>query len=304
MESLSSFVQSPPFSRASIALVGLLTLAFFWWRAGSIHSVLDRLWRLIAGKADVHDPVLKALLQESRDIEKFQFIYRLKVETMDEMRNLIAWMATHRVGMSKLQTMRKWIDATSEEMIQQPPKHYVSSHLGLASLAMIVIVVLGPLAGSRDAYLQMRTSKVWFKTDAVTVKAPFEGWTFRHDQCASNRSELAQITGFSQSETEAICDALKDDGLKPLVKQTLKFQAWTGIAGIAIALIFAFTNLGAAISAQAANRLRKKLYTAESKTQNMFTDHHAAPAPAENTSSPSPRRRRLQPPGPSDGSST
>lgn len=127
MESLSSFVQSPLLSRASIALAGLLALAFFWWRAGSIHSVLDRIWRLIAGKADVHDPVLKALLQESRDIEKFQFIYRLKVETMNEMRELIAWMATHRVGMSKLQTMRKWIDTTSKEIIRQPPKHYVPS---------------------------------------------------------------------------------------------------------------------------------------------------------------------------------
>lgn len=297
MESLSSFVQSPLFSRASIALAGLCALAFFWWRAGSIHSVLDRIWRLIAGKADVHDPVLKALLQESRDIEKFQFIYRLKVETMNEMRELIAWMATHRVGMSKLQTMRKWIDTTSKEMIRQPPKHYVPSHLGLATLAMIVIMGLGPLAGSHDAYLQMRASKVWFKTDAVTVKAPFEGWTFRQDQCASNRSVLAQITGFSQSETEAICDALKNDGLKPLVKQTVEFQAWTGIVGIAIALIFAFTNLGAAISAQAANRLRKKLYTAESKTQDGSTDNHAAPAPAETKSAPSPRRRRSQPPG-------
>lgn len=268
MESLSSFVQSPLFSRASIALAGLLALAFFWWRAGSIHSVLDRLWRLLAGKADVHDPALKALLQESRDIEKFQFVYRLKVETMDEMRNLIAWMAAHRVGMPRLQTMRKWIDTTSEEMIRQPPKHYVPRHLGLAALAMIAIMGLGLLAGSHDAYLQMRTSKVWFKTDAVTVKAPFDGWKFTQEQCISNRSELAQITGFSQSETEVICDALKDDGLKPLVKQTVEFQAWIGIFGVAIALTFAFNNLGGAISAQAANRLRKKLYTTERTTSD------------------------------------
>lgn len=259
MESLPSFVQSPLFSRASIALAGLLALAFFWWRAGSIHSVLDRLWRLIAGKADVHDPALKALLQESRDIEKFQFVYRLKVETMDEMRNLIAWMAAHRVSMPKLQTMRKWIDITSAEVIRQPPKHYVSGHLGLASLAMIVIMCLGLLASSHDAYLQMRTSKIWFKTDAVTVKSPLGAWTFNKDECTSNISAVPKITGFSQSETEMICHAFQTGELKAFVKETVGYQALAGIFCTTIALTLFIFNIAAAFSARSAEMLCSQL---------------------------------------------
>ncbi|MCF2135223.1 hypothetical protein IHE27_03375 [Mycetohabitans endofungorum] len=102
MESLSTFVQSPALSPLSIIFGGLIMVGLFWWRAGSIHIVLDRLWRLVAGKADVHDPVLKALLLESRDIEKFKYTYRLKVETMAAIHRLDKWRRTHEISMSRL----------------------------------------------------------------------------------------------------------------------------------------------------------------------------------------------------------
>ncbi|WP_423739680.1 DUF6216 family protein [Cupriavidus basilensis] len=110
MESLSAFVQSPLFSRLSIVITGLALLVLFWWRAGSIHSILERLWLLIAGKAEVHDPELKSIFQKNRDLEKFRFFYRLKVEPLADVRKLAAWMEVHGVGMSRLQRMRRWVD--------------------------------------------------------------------------------------------------------------------------------------------------------------------------------------------------
>lgn len=283
MESLSTFVQSPLFSQFSVAIGGLITLGFFWWRAGSIHSVLDRIWRLIAGKANVHDPILKSLLQESHDIEKFQFIYRLKVETMAEMRNLASWMKVHGVGMARLQKMHQWIDVTSTEVVRPPPKHYVLSHLVFACLATLAIIGLVQLATSHDAYLQMRTSKVWFKTNGVTVKAPLEGWSFDRARCAANRDTVAQLAGFSASETDVICNALKDDGLKPLVKQTIEFQGWTGIIGVVLALVLAFVNLGAAGAAQAAQRLRKQLYPPDASNPSTDGEKPTVTNPASST---------------------
>lgn len=140
VDSLSTFVQSPLFSRLSVVLGGLIVVGLFWWRAGSIHTVLDRLWRLVAGKADVHDPVLKSLLLESRDIEKFQFIYRLKVETMVDVHKLATWMETRGVGMARLQKIRRWVDVTSAEVVSQPPRHYVRSHCVFGCMAMLTIL--------------------------------------------------------------------------------------------------------------------------------------------------------------------
>ncbi|MCG1017232.1 MULTISPECIES: DUF6216 family protein [Burkholderiaceae] len=260
MESLSTFVQSPALSPLSIIFGGLIMVGLFWWRAGSIHIVLDRLWRLVAGKADVHDPVLKALLLESRDIEKFKYTYRLKVETMAAIHRLDKWRRTHEISMSRLQKMRFWIDTTSHEMVRQPPRHYVLIHLAWACLALFPISGISQLVGSGDAYLQTRTSKVLFKTDAVTVKAPLGGWSFDSAKCVADKAGLAQLTGFNASEIDAICNALKDDSLKALVKQTLKEQAWVAIAVVLVAVVVALSNILAARAAKEALRLRKQLY--------------------------------------------
>ncbi|MEJ2769016.1 DUF6216 family protein [Mycetohabitans sp. B46] len=260
MESLSTFVHSPLFSQLSIIIGGLIMVGLFWWRAGSIHSVLDRLWQLFAGKADVHDPVLKALLLESRDIEKFKYTYRLKVETMAAIHMLDKWRRTHEISMSQLQRMRSWIDTTLPEVVRQPSRHYVLIHFASACLALLLMLGIGQLAASGNAYLQMRVSKVLFKTDAVTVKAPLEGWSFDSARCAADKAGLAQLTGFNASETDAICNALKDNSLKALVKQTLKCQAWVAIAAVLVAVVVALSNILAVRSAKEALRLRKRLY--------------------------------------------
>lgn len=156
--------------------------------------------------------------------------------------------------------MRFWIDTTSHEMVRQPPRHYVLIHLAWACLALFPISGISQLVGSGDAYLQTRTSKVLFKTDAVTVKAPLGGWSFDSAKCVADKAGLAQLTGFNASEIDAICNALKDDSLKALVKQTLKEQAWVAIAVVLVAVVVALSNILAARAAKEALRLRKQLY--------------------------------------------
>lgn len=262
MDSLSTFVQSPLFSRLSIVSTSVALVAFFWWRAGSIHSILERLWLLIAGKTEVHTPDLKVIFQENRDLERFRFLYRLKVETMTEVRRLILWMSEHGVGMFRLQKMRSWIDVSTSEILVQPPKHFLPSRLAIACAAFLAMVCVGQLAASQFAYFQMRASKTWFKANATTVSAPLGGWTFTAAEC-TDKSNLSQMTGFLDSETDVICKALQEKSIDSLVKQTVKLQSWTGLGFMLVALITAIFNILAAVAAQEAARLWKRLHVAD-----------------------------------------
>lgn len=264
MESLSTFIQSPLFSPLFICFIVLVAIVLFWWRAGSIHAVLDRFWRVVAGKADVNDPVLKSLLLESRDIEKFQFIYRLKIETIADIHKISTWRSKHGIGMFQLQKIRRWVDIKSTEIVCEPPKHYAISHFIFGCLAMLLIIAISQLDASHDAYLRMRTSNVWFKTDATNVKALFGEWSFNLKRCESNKAELLELTGFNASEIDVVCNAYKDDHLKHFVKETVELQVWAGCVFILFTVIFAFVNVLAAASAQEALRLRKKLNSAAS----------------------------------------
>ena len=59
MEAFNGLVQSPWLQPLMTLLAGAVLLAWFWWRAGSIRSVLDRVWHLLAGNTDVNDPTLR-----------------------------------------------------------------------------------------------------------------------------------------------------------------------------------------------------------------------------------------------------
>jgi hypothetical protein len=61
MDLLVSIVNLPLVtSIIGCAFVGML----LWTRANSTHSVLDRLWRLLGGDADVHDEKIKAFMKD------------------------------------------------------------------------------------------------------------------------------------------------------------------------------------------------------------------------------------------------
>lgn len=261
MDTLSALVQSPVFSGLSAASLLVAGIVFYWWRAGSVHIVLDRLWRLIGGGHDVHDPVLRSMLLESRDVEKFRFSYRLNVETMAEIHHLATWLQTHRVGIKKLQKLRRWVDVGSPEVIREPHKRtslFLYAAFGISILACLIIT---KVAGSDNAYLRMRESEVWFKTDAMTVEAIFGGWSFDSKKCQARGPDLEILTGFTTTESDVVCNALRDGSLRKFVSETRKKQKYIGLTCMLAFVWLAAIASRAAAAAQEAARLRNRLYS-------------------------------------------
>ncbi|MBS1208474.1 MAG: hypothetical protein H6R19_872 [Proteobacteria bacterium] len=259
MQSLTTVVQSPLFSWVATAFGGLCVVGLFWWRAGSFFCLLDRFWRLVTGRTELHDPILNALLRESLDLEKFQLIYGVKAENISDLHKFSEWKKEKQVGMRSIHKARRWIDVASSEIVLKPPKYFIRGRLGIVFLATLFIVGAEQLTSSKNALLRMRETAVWFKTDAKTVKAPFEGWSFDQVQCTTSRVDVMKLTGFNASEAEAICEAIEQDGLKNLVIKTVKQQAWTGIFFASAALLIALINFYSALGAQEAVSLRKRL---------------------------------------------
>ncbi|MFL9895900.1 DUF6216 family protein [Paraburkholderia sp. RL17-381-BIF-C] len=267
MGSLSEFIQSPIFSRLPYASVAIIILGgIFWWRAGSIQSILERIWYLMAGKTDAHDPALKLFLQKNRDLEKFRFLYRLKIETFADMQNLIAWADAHNIGMLHLQKIRSWIDATTKEIVREPSKYHCKSRVTFAVVASIVFFSAANLGSSPTAYFKMKASGTWFATDATTVRALWKDWWFGEDwsfnvsDCADEQ-KITRETRFNESETNSICKSMKDGGeLRSLTKETIKLQRWFGGVAALVSLVIAIRNFLSALAAKDAENLRKKLY--------------------------------------------
>lgn len=260
MDSISSLIESQYFLRIFLpVLVPTMLLAFFWWRAKTVHVWWDRLWRVIAGSTDANDPVLKALLRESRDVERCRFTYRLNVERVQDIHRLASWSSLHGISLDRLRKVRLWVDPESEEILGQPPKRYTLKVFLAACSCMIVFLLVAYIFGGPNAFLRMRESEISFKTNGTSIAAPMNGWTLRLERCATDPASLVTLTGFDPTEAQELCRTFNDGTLKQFVDVTIRQQKWFGGTLMLVAFCFATRLLLAALSAQEAIKIRKKL---------------------------------------------
>lgn len=158
MDQISTLFQSTIFRLLATLVIGACLIAFFWWRAGSIHTLLERIWHLIAGKSEVHDPVLKEFIQENRELERFRFIYGLKVSSMADVHRLSAWMKAHAITLDQVRQIKRWFQPT-EGYVIAPPKNYILWR-GVFCLFFYVLFCASMfMSSSSTALLQVRASK-------------------------------------------------------------------------------------------------------------------------------------------------
>ena len=267
MEMLSSLVQSPLLQPAAFTLMSIVLLAFFWWRAGSIRSVLDRLWHLMAGRSDVNDPILKELLINSRDLERFRFTYRLKVDSLAEVHKLHAWSAQHQIDLANLTALRDWVDPKHPRLIKAPPKSLFVIETLVVGVLAVSTFFFGALLLPSGALLQTKESGVYFRAQESSIEHPFRWWRYGADSCHSNLDSVMRETGFTRNEAELICAALKEGKLKSFIVDNQSTQRWL-LALMAIVFVpWILSGVWKVTAAQAAFAMRSKTVEAVACSQ-------------------------------------
>lgn len=259
MEPISALVQSPLFIKLSGPVAIVMFVALFWLRAGSIHSVLERLWRLAAGNAEVQDQKLKRFVHEIRDLEKFRFIYGLKVDSIAELHRLLAWLDSYAIGIARAQRARRWIDLKSQDVIVSPSRKYFVGKTAVALLCVFLTVAASEIISYPSGLFETKVSKVWFLMDTQSVRHIMGDWAIDPSVCGKGVSEVQRLTGFSESESGTICKAFQDNSLQQVVRDAVKQQQWTGIAIAVFALAFLISAVICIISAEEACRIKKEL---------------------------------------------
>ena len=277
VDSINQFVQSPLFSKIATPVCALIMILLFWWRAGSIHSVFDRIWRLTAGKTDAEDPTLKAFFQRNRELEKFRFVYRLNAQSIDQIKRLDRWLQENSVDISRLQSIRRWVDLGKDDLLSKPPTGYIWAK-GITFLsAMLLFWGISILNPSHNAYLQMRESGIWFRTDFREFQAPLGAWKFSAEDCKDSQDDILMKTEFNKHEVSVICDGIADGSLKKFVTESLKTQTWLAAIFAAILMLTGISNVLALKSAADARELIVRL-NKKAQALNMVRNDEQADA--------------------------
>lgn len=242
-----------------------ILLLFFWYRAGSTHSIMERMWRIVAGSTSISDPRLAAFMQETRELERFRFIYGIRIASLADLHRLLAWRARYRVPVVDIQLMRDWFDIKVESLFRRP------SHLAIAYKLAICLILFGGFvtasfyAVTQPALFKTNTSNVWFKTDGITLEPLFQWEHVSLHDCSKADAMSLQSMGFTAYEQEVICNGARDGSLQPLIEKAKTSTRKLGLS-LQLILLVILTYCGLdALGAMMAYRLPKQLRQASSQ---------------------------------------
>lgn len=263
LELFTPLVQAPWI--APVLWAGLFLLLCLWIRAraGSAHFLLDRLWRIAAGRREAQDSVLKRIQQESRDLEIFRFFYRMPLQSLADLHKLDSWAKAHDVGMLKLKTLWRWVDVRNSAVVRRPRKMWKLALFCLFVVLGTFFMIAGSLLASPYGYFHMKESNVWFKTDAKTVRNMTvwgEDWVFAATECAADSPELMEKTGFRKSELFDLCRVLASGSMKDQVHSLVKQQRLLALLLLLPTLVGLAIVIRASSGANEAEKLWKQLY--------------------------------------------
>ncbi|CAB3662877.1 DUF6216 family protein [Achromobacter piechaudii] len=262
LELFNPLVQAPWI--APVLWAGLFLLLCLWIRAraGSAHFLLDRLWRIAAGRREAQDSVLKKIQQESRDLEIFRFFYRMPLQSLADLHKLDSWAKANNVGMLKLKTLWRWVDVRNSAVVRRPKKMWKPAVFLIVVVLGTFFIFAGSLLASPYGYFHMKESNVWFKTDAKTVRNMTlwgEDWAFATTECAADSPDLMEKTGFRKSELLDLCRALASGSMKDQVHSLVKQQRLLALLLILPTLVGLAIVIRASSGAAEAEKLWKEL---------------------------------------------
>lgn len=225
------------FLKLLVPLSVAAVLAFFWWRAGTTHSIMERLWRIVAGNSPISNQRLATFMEETRELERFRFVYGVSIESSAELNKFLAWRERHRIPIRKIQLIRSWFDAKAEDFIVQPTLSAIVLRFIICFSFVVATFISLFIAVSDKALLKTNTSKIWFMTDGSIVGRPLLGKPVALTQCSSLNSAPLVSLGFTKNEERIICEAAMEGSLKGEIEKTIKDQRQLGFA---LEMIFIF----------------------------------------------------------------
>ncbi|MBF5039892.1 hypothetical protein INP77_10360 [Methylophilus sp. 13] len=257
MASLSSLLNNPILVSTGPFII-IFLIACIWFRAGTIVSLLERVWRLAAGKAEISDSKLIKLNKELRDIEQFNFLYGFKIKSIGQMHQIIEWMEKHKLGFADIRSTKKWIDMRTMT-IQLPSESYIKWRIaGFIFCALLLMLTSFPL-GLKSALLQFKDSKTWILLDKHKAEGLISNWVLGVNQCDGSQESKSLIPELTKSEKEIICQSFQDKEVTEYVEKTLHTQRLL-FGFIFVALVLSIMNIAMKIkSYELARKLQETL---------------------------------------------
>lgn len=251
---------------ASIAYAAtfIAFLLYVYTRAGSMHFLRDRIWRLMGGKSDFLIPDLQKLKLEARELEHFRFEFGIPASTIRDIELFERWISDNIISLKDAATAKEYIDWSDYKQLRIKEKNFtilrkLFTYFGIFTLTSAALFFF--IAIPNYLMASFEDSPFFYISTKETKFSILGGDTLDSTSCKEKEilSRLSQKNEFPLDRLQSICRAYTSEEQISSLKKRINEQK---SAALALALFFVLLMIYFARESAkvfAAQRIQKNL---------------------------------------------
>ncbi|MDH0098972.1 DUF6216 family protein [Ectopseudomonas hydrolytica] len=260
---------------ASIAYAAtfIAFLLYVYTRAGSMHFLRDRIWRLMGGKSDFLIPDLQKLKLEARELEHFRFEFGIPATTIRDIEQFEHWISDNIISLKDAATAKEYIDWSDYNQLRIKEKNFtllrkLFTYFGIFTLTSAALFFF--IAIPNYLMASFEDSPFFYISTKETKFSILGGDTLDSLSCKEKEvlSRLSQENEFPLDRLQSICSTYASEEKISLLKKRISEQK---SAALALALFFVLLMIYFARESTkvfAAQRIQKNLEAKQITAKN------------------------------------
>lgn len=207
-----------------LAIISVWT--YFYYKSGSIYTILDKVWSLFVGQKEYNNKVISKFNKERHDIDKFNSIYNVDAINTNEIVKFTKWIADNNYDIRKISNVKSWFKISELKLTR--PNSY--STFGLSLIAIVLFLsslILGIWGTTPHAIVKINDNDPWISINLQRAKTLSSDYVISREDCKRqdfNRGNYARLTNLEINSVNAICDGFLVKKESEAIKQIIKGQ--------------------------------------------------------------------------------
>jgi len=240
----------------------------FYFRAGSLLFIRDKLWHYLGGKESFYTSELEQLRKDARELEHFRFEFNVPAQSIKDARLFERWVSEKEISLTSIKKAREYIDWSDFSDLKTKDFNYnIRSKITLtwaitlyATFALLVSLILSPYlflhfgdpARSDTFYMTTKEARFGFFIGSPTLNI---------ENCLDLkiRETVENTYNITDEQIEIICLAFSNEKDQEHLHNEISKQRIAMSLFAVMLLYFFFAAIKRSAKLSAARKIHEKL---------------------------------------------
>lgn len=241
---IASWIMENVTALASIAYAAafIVFLAYIYKRAGSMHFLRDRIWRLMGGKSEFLIPDLQKLKLEERELEHFRFEFGIPASTIEDIELFEKWISKNKISLKDAAAAKGYIDWADYRNLKIKEKSlpFLRTFFRYSGLAALFSAALFFLAATPNYLMASFDDSPFFYVSTKETRFSVFGGDVLDSSSCKEKDELvnfSQNNNFPLERLHSICDVYNSEEQLNSLKSRINEQKAAAFSLILLSIV-------------------------------------------------------------------